>query len=70
VSLAIPSAAHAASQAWQMTLTARGYGHAVGMSQYGAYGYAPGPQLLSGEPGAGGIQRQRQQVGAAQPHQP
>jgi stage II sporulation protein D len=40
VLLAVPPAANAASQAWQMTLTGRGYGHGIGMSQYGAYGYA------------------------------
>ena len=44
VALATPTAAsaatQAATQAWQLNLTGRGYGHGIGMSQYGAYGYA------------------------------
>ena len=36
-----PSPASAASSAaWQITLAGRGYGHGIGMSQYGAQGYA------------------------------
>ena len=44
VALATPTAAsaatQAATQAWQLNLTGRGYGHGIGMSQYGADGYA------------------------------
>jgi stage II sporulation protein D len=38
--LAAPAAASAATESWQMNVTGRGYGHGIGMSQYGAYGYA------------------------------
>jgi stage II sporulation protein D len=34
------TASAAATPAWQMTITGRGYGHGIGMCQYGAYGYA------------------------------
>jgi stage II sporulation protein D len=38
--LARPEPASAYSTATQFTITGRGYGHGIGMSQWGAYGYA------------------------------
>lgn len=38
--LATADAADAVQQTWVMTMTGRGYGHGVGMSQYGAQGFA------------------------------
>jgi len=38
--LVCADAASAATESVQFTLTGRGWGHGVGMSQYGAYGYA------------------------------
>jgi stage II sporulation protein D len=39
LALVVPAAAQA-KEAWQFSITGRGFGHGIGMSQYGAYGCA------------------------------